>query len=377
MSIGDIETLVDRPSNVSRDYELLFSHGARSLRSGLGAIYVKSAGNEFSEGVEDGLCHEDLGCFSSDRDPWHNLPYLVVVGAFNADGKKSSYSSAGSNLWIAAPGGEDGESEPAVLSTDQMGTDRGYCCRDGGDPLDGEAGVNPLGDYTGTANGTSGAAAIVSGAVAVLLEAAPGLTWRDIKHILAESARQIDPDIPPFVRDGRELRLPWTVNGAGYAHHNWYGFGAVDLDAALARARRYKPGSLGEFRQSGWFDAAGVSVDIPDNAATGVAQSLVVGGLPATANIEAVLLEVAIDHQLPSDLAIHLVSPHGTRSVVSQVGNRQLENPDIGVFTWRLLSNAFYGESPNGSWTVEVFDMAERDTGTLGTWSLRFYYGDL
>ena len=368
-----------RPSNANPYFEQLFSYGVHHLRSGLGAIYVKAAGNGFGDCASlERLINERIGCVSSIADDWQNLPYLIVTGAFNADGRKASYASAGPNLWITAPAGEYGSSRPALLTVDQMGTDRGIGILRDDNPLQGEAVANPYGDYTGRMNGTSASAPLVSGAVAVLLETEPALTWRDVKHILAKTARKIDPDIVAVEETigtiARTLRLPWTENAAGYAYHDWYGFGALDLDAAVEMAEDYTPDSLGEFRQSGWFES-GLSGAIPDNDGTGLTRTLNVSSLPDDANIEAVLLEVDIDHDFPNDLGIHLVSPQGTRAVLNQVFNETLALDEPGNLRWRLLGNAFYGETPNGDWQIEVFDAAEDDTGDLDAWRLRFYYG--
>ena len=370
------------PGNIDVYFERVFTHGARNLRSGLGAIYVKAAGNSFRDCaslVRD--INESLGCGSSNSDDWGNLPYVIMVGAFNADGVRSSYASAGPNLWVSAPGGEYGDAKPSLLTVDQMGWDRGFGAARFWieNPLDDEPTVNPDGDYTGRMNGTSAAAGTVSGAVAVLLDEAPDLTWRDVKHILAKTARQIDPDIAA-VSDtigavSRTLRLAWTENAAGYKFHNWYGFGAVDLDAAVEMAEDYTPDSLGEFRESSWFEHAD-SIAIPDNSGTGVTQTVNVNGLPDDASIEAVLLEVDIAHEFPNDLGIHLVSPDGTRSVVNQVFNETLAVDDIPEIRWRLLSNAFYGEDPSGDWQIEVFDADANDTGDLEAWRLKIYHGE-
>ena len=368
-----------RPDNAHPYLERLFSYGVNDLRSGLGAIYVKAGGNNFDDCASlVRLINERIGCISSNADDWGNLPYLIVAGAFNADGRKASYASAGPNLWVTAPAGEYGSSTPALLSTDQMGTDRGLAILRDDNPLQGESVVNPDGDYTGRMNGTSASAPLVSGAVALLLETEPALTWRDVKHILAKTARKIDPDIAAVEETigtvTRTLRLPWTENAAGYSYHDWYGFGAVDLDAAVEMAGDYTPDSLGEFRQSGWFEG-GPSGAIPDNDGTGLTRTLNVSPLPDDASIEAVLLEVDIDHEFPNDLGIHLVSPGGTRAVLNQIYNETLALDEPGNLRWRVLGNAFYGETPNGDWQIEVFDAAAEDTGDLGAWRLRIYYG--
>ncbi len=372
-----------RPINADALTEQIFSHGTRSLRSGLGAIYVKSGGNGFRRcsSIERPI-NEKIGCKSSTGDGINNLPYPIVVGAFNVDGRKSSYSSAGPNLWVSAPGGEYGVRTPALASVDQVGWKRGFAAilnevygRKA--PLDDATAANPDGDYMATMNGTSAAAAVVTGAVAVLLQEAAGLTWRDVKYILAGTARGIDSDIETvqetFGANARTLRLAWTQNAAGYSYHDWYGFGALDLDAAVEFAREYTPDSLGEFRQSGWF-GKNEPVSIPDEDGTGATQMVAVSGLPADASIEAVVLEVDIDHPFPNDLGIHLISPHGTRTVANQVFNETLAI-DGSLLNWRILANAFYGETPNGNWQIEAFDGASKDSGSLEAWRLKFYYG--
>jgi len=207
----------------------------------------------------------------------------------------------------------------------------------------------------------------------------PGLTWRDVKHVLASSARRIDADRTPVraAFDGVRLTLRhgWRTNAAGYAFHNWYGFGAVSLDAAVALAETHEPGSLGEFIESDWLGPEQVDAAIPDGSGAGVSDSFVVAGLPETADIEAVVLEIGVEHTDASDLGVSLTSPGGMASVLNAPFNAVLDDHP-GLIEWRLLSNAFYGESPNGEWTVTVVDLAPGDSGTLGSWRLRFYYGE-
>ena len=119
MSFGTDAQLPFISLNASVDEERLFSHGVRHLRSGLGALYVKGAGNNFNDCTIDFPVQAEIGCYSSDADGWHNLPYLIVVGAFNADGEKSSYSNAGSNLWISAPPRGRGRRHPSGAAVDR------------------------------------------------------------------------------------------------------------------------------------------------------------------------------------------------------------------------------------------------------------------
>lgn len=100
--------------------------------------------------------------------------------------------------------------------------------------------------------------------------------------------------------------------------------------------------------------------------------------MPGSANIEAVVLELDVDHPFPNDLGIDLVTSRGTRSVVNPAFNETLAIDPSGraQLRWRLLSNAFYGEDPSGDWTIEVYDLADGDTGWLNDWRLRIHYGE-
>jgi len=372
--------------NASEEFSRVFRTGTEALRSGRGAVYVKAAGNGFSVCDDEAFplhhpFHREVGCLGSNSDPDQNLPWLIAVGGFNADDVKSSYSSAGANLWVVGPSGEDGEAAPGIVTTDQAGAYTGFSLFPE-NRLSAEHPLNRDGDYFSAFGGTSAAAPAVAGAVAVLLGERPELTWRDVKHILASTARRIDPDRAevraafngaPYV-----AQHGWRTNAAGYAFHNWYGFGAVDLDAALAMAQSHTPDSLGAFVESDWFgsgEAEQMPVSIPDADGAGASAALGVSGLPEGADIEAVVLEISVDHAAAFDLGVTLRSPSGTASVLNPPFNAALEFSP-GLTNWRLLSNAFYGEGPNGAWTLHVADLADADTGSLTNWRLRIYYGE-
>ena len=371
---------------LTADERALFRAGVTDLRDGLGAVYVKAAGNQFDSCTrvdDDGRpiaprldLSIELGCFAVNRDGENNLPYVITVGGFSADGKRSSYSSAGAALWVVAPAGERGDDHPAMITTDQMGGERGYVLIPRGLAAGDEG--NPLGDYTSIFNGTSAAAPNAAAAAALLLQTQPDLTWRDVKHILASTARQLHADIPrvrvAFGGTPAVLQHGWITNAAGYAFHNWYGFGAIDVDAAVALAAVYPPNSLGIFIETAPLRLATGS-RIPDHDGGGLTQTQNITGLSRTANIEALQLRIEVTHPNPWDLGFELISPAGTRNVINPVFNHALHGVD-NPLDWTILSNAFYGEPPTGEWTLNVIDAAAGNTGTLDAWSLIFYLGE-
>ncbi len=222
----------------------------------------------------------------------------------------------------------------------------------------------------------------MAGAIAVVLGVNPDLTWRDVKHILAVTARTIDPGRTevraafngvPYV--GQHA---WQTNAADHDFHNWYGLGAIDVDSAVALAASYAPGRLGTFVESPWFQTGAdetLPLAIPDVDGAGVDAVVEVTGLPQAADIEAVVLEVAVEHTNALDLGSILRSPADTTSVLNPPFSAVLEDFP-GLRIWQLLSNAFLSENPNGAWTEHVADLAAEDTGQLTAWRLRFYYGD-
>jgi len=88
--------------------------GVEQLRGGKGAIFVKSAGNDFESLAADDApawaCaaanQAGTSCGSAQIDPVGSLSENFVVGAFDAQGIRSSYSSTGANLLLSAPAGE-------------------------------------------------------------------------------------------------------------------------------------------------------------------------------------------------------------------------------------------------------------------------------
>ncbi|WP_319380141.1 S8 family serine peptidase [Thiomicrorhabdus sp.] len=387
--------------------------GAENLRDGKGAIYVKAGGNEYADVYgADGLLLDcsaaidhDVTCYNVNMETENISPYQIIVGGFNASDERSSFSSTGSALWISAPGGEDGLDSPGILATDVSGCSRGYSTTSSAYGLGfdrGESSENAACNYYSRFGGTSASTPIVSGVVALMLEANPDLSWHDVKHILATTARKIDPDLQArFVRKSNGsgftnvvLENGWVENAAGYAYSNAYGFGAVNAVEAIRMALEWGESSTHLAQFESWaseeLTVSGENT-IPDNDATGLSQ---VFKASRNTRVESVVVTLSIEgvddseegeesHNIDAaDYQIVLESPSGTRSILLTPYN--LYQPHYDMKGLRLSSHAFYGEStigeePDAGWTLTVRDLnSDSDNGLSGLgkltgWSLTFY----
>ena len=300
-------------------------NGVTTGRAGKGNIYVWAGGN--GRGSLD----------NSNYDGYANSRYVIAVAAHRNDsnGVFSGYSEPGANLLVTAPsdGGTLG-----VVTTDLMGTD----------------GYNGLTDqnYTNDFGGTSSATPLVSGVIALMLQANPNLTWRDVQHILVRSAEKNDP-----------TNTDWTTNGAGRSVNHNYGFGAVDALSAVNLAKNWvNVGSETSFTSG----TQTVNAAIPDNSSTGISRTVNV-----SQNLKVETVEVVFDaaHTYRGDLVVTLTSPSGTISRLAEVHNDSNDNYSSWVFTTKRA----WDESSLGNWTLKVADQVAQDVGTWGSWKLNIF----
>lgn len=351
----------------------------------LNRLFVKSAGNEFA--LSSGsLCASHNANFPMENES----PYMLVVGALNADGVKSSYSSSGSNIWISAPGGEYGIFDPAIITTDLPTCFKGYSKSAATIYNSFEFGheLNTKCDYTSVMNGTSSAAPVVTGVIALMKSVNSALTARDIKHILATTAVKVDPnhtdnyygkDHPSasiskcstiYSPTGYDYELGWVQNSAGYWFNNFYGFGLIDAKAAVEMAQTYSVnlGTLNElnsdFTNGTYLSTPAVS--IPDNDKDGVQDSI---SISDNLTVESIQVKVNITHPKSGEIGVHLISPNGTESLLMNINNSFLlsDDTDLNIV---LASHAFYGENSNGNWTIKIIDGQSSNIGTLNSWSI-------
>jgi subtilisin family serine protease len=300
--------------------KLALENTIRNGRSGRGSIYVWAGGN--------GKTYGD----NCNYDGWANSKYTIAIAAVDTTGKQAWYSEECSALVVSAP--SSGRST-SVTTTDLLGS----------------RGASKT-DCTANFGGTSAAAPLVAGVVALILSANPRLGWRDVQQVLISTAKRIDTTDPD-----------WQRNGAGLYVNHKYGFGLVNADAATSLAVRYT-----NKRPANSIDSRVIRVNtaIPDNKAGTVTQEY-----RATSPLTVEHVEVIVDitHPARGDLSITLISPYGTKSRLAETRNDM--KPDIA--NWKFMSIFNWGESAQGSWKLVITDNKPGSAGRLNSWNIIIY----
>ncbi|MDA8954129.1 S8 family serine peptidase, partial [Pseudomonadales bacterium] len=394
LSLGLYSRTFSDPSSAA---QTAFTSTVPNLRGGKGAILVKSAGNNFEKDATANtgstLCgyaasgwENRLSCHDANMDPWHRYPQVIVVGALDANAVKATYSSVGSPLWISAPGGEYGGNStyigggyaseiyrPAIMTTDVSTCSKGYVSPTGNikynafNDFSSPHAENSSCNYVSTFNGTSSAAPVVSGVIALMLESNSNLTWRDIKHILAGTSTQVDTSFSNIVQNGLTYHQ-WITNKAGYKFHNWYGFGAIDANAAITSANSYTAGSLGAQTYKTWTSSGVINSVIPEGSNYSNTINISTSG-----TVEFVRVGVKFAHINSYELGFRLESPDGTITTLLQPKTALNDNP-TGRYIY-LSANAFYGEGLAGDWKLHIYDHYSNSVqATLSDWAIDFFH---
>ncbi len=323
-------------------------------RNGLGTVYVFAAGNGKTRVSFLGqFFHADNSNYSGRS----NYRGVVAVGAVNNRGTYTSYSERGANLLVSAFGGTKTCDEHSVVTTDRSGKNgknsgSSSFSTSTNDDYDND-------NYTRCFGRTSAATPMVSGVVALILQANPNLGWRDVHAILARSARKND-----------STESDWNINGAGlHVNHN-YGFGVVDADAAVLLAKIWI-----NLETEKKFSTAEIKVNqvIADNNNTGVSSTINITEIDIN-EIEFIdIIFSASDHPYLGDLEITLVNVStGTTSRLADK-HRCLGSCGSSYNNWRFGSVRHLGESADGDWQLIVKDKVTYDIGTFQSWKLIFY----
>ena len=221
---------------------------------------------------------------------------------------------------------------------------------------------NGVNRCTSTHGGTSAAAPLVAGVVALALEARPDLTWRDMQHIAVHSAVMINPDDPD-----------WQKTQAGRHFNHKFGYGLIDAFAFVEEAKRHKL-----VKPQAWMTGANVTIAKDESLISegGVRSKFAVTeNMMKDSNLESVehvTVRVWITHERRGDCNIELTSPHGTKSVLARP--RRYDDATTGFPGWGFMTLKHWDESAVGEWTMEVFDKSHPDkSGNFWAWSMTLW----
>ena len=293
-------------------------------RSGLGNIYTWAAGN--------GLDADD----NSNYDGYSNMRYSIGVAAITHYGEQSWYSEPGANILVTAHSNGGTPDYEGITTTDITGNG-GY---DGG-------------DVTHDFGGTSSATPLVSGVIALVLEANPDLTWRDVQNILVHSSRKNDAS-----------DSSWNLNGAGHDVSHKFGFGAVDAGAAVSLALNWS--SSGE-ESNASFGPYTPNLEIDNGPSTWTEFNL---SVPIDLQLESIDVVVDITHDARGELEIVLQAPGGHESWLAE--EHTDNNADYS--NWRFGTVQHWDESSQGTWKLKVRDaVSGSNSGTVNSWEIIFH----
>lgn len=292
-------------------------------RGGKGSIYVFAAGN--------GAAADDNCNF----DGYTNSIYSITVGAIDKNNQHPYYSEACSAQLVVTYSSGGGD---AIHTTD--------------------VGANKC---TNSHGGTSAAGPIGVGVYALLLEARPDLTWRDVQWLSVMTAVPLDTP------------SDWKKTALDRMYSHQFGYGKLDAWAIIEKAKHWKLVKPQAWFWSPWLH---IKKDIPEGP-TGLASIFeVTADMLKETNferVEHITLTMNIEHERRGDLQVQLISPTGMVSHLSTA--RRDDEVPLGYQDWTFMSVAHFGESGIGNWTVLVKDVIQGNSkkGKFIDWKLRLW----
>ena len=355
-------------SQANRLWELAVDSGIREGYDGKGTFYVFAAGNggrghlENPDGTPVGGHFDNVikRGDGSNLDGLANYYAVTAVCAVNDGDTRSVYSEKGANLWVCAPSIDYGEHR-GIVTTEN--SDR----------------------YSKDFGGTSASTPIVSGVAALLRQANPELTWRDLKLILAASARKNDAANSGWAEGARKYGAGLAADRYHFNHE--YGFGMVDAKAAVDLAKGWT--NVPTLESDSAASVSAIMIPPPSSSTPRTVTTTLTldTGIRFTEFVE---INTNFFHESFRDMEIELVSPSGAVSKLTVPFNTRYYHtgeiciaPDLSLVPclyfvplngeFRFGSARHLGEDPNGVWTLRLTDHFPIYGGTLRSWSIKVY----
>eukprot|EP00049_Salpingoeca_infusionum_P011344 m.196223 g.196223 ORF g.196223 m.196223 type:complete len:1583 (+) comp14904_c0_seq2:235-4983(+) len=296
--------------------------GVDKGRNGKGSIIVFASGN-------GGRSSDNCNC-----DGYTNSMYTISIGAADEKGNSPWYTEkCASTIAVAYSSGSSGARSITTVDLHN--------------------------GCTSSHTGTSAAAPIAAGILALVLQANPKLTWRDVQHVVIRSAIKTAPS-----------DSDWSKNRAGLNINHKFGFGLMDADKTVAMAKSWVPigpqltyktplrSKSVPFRVASSWDTAVEVTETLSAKDTGIRR------------LEHIQLKVDISATSRGDVAIHLYGPTGTYSDI--LSKRPSDYTSAGL-KWTFMTVRHWDENPIGTWTLKLRTFSSTGNYVLNSWSLIFY----
>lgn len=295
--------------------------GVNEGRNKKGSIYVFASGNGG---------HLGDNC---NYDGYTNSIYSITIGAIDHKGLHPPYSESCSAVMAVTYSSGSGE---YIHSTDI-----GDKCSD-------------------THGGTSAAAPLAAGIYALLLEANPNLTWRDVQYLSILSSKEVT---------NQDANSQEGALGKRYSHV--YGYGKLDTKNLIDMARNWK-----NVKPQAWYFTDYKEVNDSTNDPTKILESVIEVDSEALKNsnlerIEHVTITVDVETDIRGQVNIDLVSPTGMISNLAVI--RERDNSNEGFKNWTFMSVAHWGETGIGQWKIIVKTTVNDNSVKLKRWRLKFF----
>ncbi|XP_066508404.1 proprotein convertase subtilisin/kexin type 7-like isoform X1 [Hoplias malabaricus] len=309
-------------------------HGVIAGRKGFGSIFVVASGNG---GQNKDNCN---------YDGYANSIYTVTIGAVDENGRKPFYAEECASM-LAVTFSSGGRQLRSIVTSD-WSLQQGTGCTDG---------------HTGT----SAAAPLAAGMIALMLQVRPCLSWRDVQHIITYTATWYDQD------------ADWGINGAGFHHSHKHGFGLLNAWRLVNAAKVWESVPFlvsyhsPQLKEEETIPAYPNKLTLTWNV---TAADLQQSGMQT---LEHVSVTVTITHPRRGNVEIVLLCPSGMTSLI---GARRVLDVDITGFTdWTFSTVRCWGERAEGQYILQITDHIPGDVplaqGTLKYWKLTLYGSSL